>query len=85
MIADLADVLFGCWHSNYSFPVTDRLRKNPASRVTGMYVVCLDCGKEFPYDWAQMKVVENSRQYDGQMLDRITEQVKAAELAGGVR
>jgi hypothetical protein len=22
----------------------------------GTYVVCLDCGKEFAYDWAQMKV-----------------------------
>jgi len=21
------------------------------------YVVCLDCGKEFPYDWQQMKVI----------------------------
>jgi DNA-directed RNA polymerase subunit N (RpoN/RPB10) len=23
-----------------------------------MYVVCLDCGKEFAYDWQQMKVVQ---------------------------
>ena len=21
------------------------------------YVVCLDCGKKFPYDWSQMRVV----------------------------
>lgn len=21
------------------------------------YIVCLDCGKEFPYDWQRMKVV----------------------------
>ncbi|HET9742748.1 MAG TPA: hypothetical protein VFQ00_08365 [Terriglobales bacterium] len=25
--------------------------------VTGTYVVCLDCGKEFPYDWQEMKLV----------------------------
>ncbi len=25
--------------------------------VTGTYVVCLDCGKEFPYDWSKMKVL----------------------------
>ncbi len=25
--------------------------------ATGTYVVCLDCGKEFAYDWKQMKVV----------------------------
>jgi len=24
---------------------------------TGTYVVCLDCGKEFAYDWKLMKVV----------------------------
>jgi hypothetical protein len=30
--------------------------------TTGTYVVCLDCGKEFAYDWDQMKVLpENSR------------------------
>jgi hypothetical protein len=25
-----------------------------------MYVVCLDCGKEFPYDWREMKVISDS-------------------------
>jgi hypothetical protein len=25
--------------------------------------VCLDCGKEFPYDWRQMKVV-SARSYE---------------------
>ena len=29
--------------------------------VTGTYVVCLECGKEFPYDWHEMKVVEQGR------------------------
>jgi len=58
-MANLLDMLFGCWHSNYSFPLTRRRgqRKSPAAAVTGTYVVCLDCGKEFPYDWNQMKVV----------------------------
>jgi hypothetical protein len=22
------------------------------------YVVCLECGKELPYDWAKMKIVK---------------------------
>ena len=26
---------------------------------TGTYVVCLDCGKEFPYDWNAMKVLSS--------------------------
>jgi len=63
MITSLVDMFFGCWHKNYSFPITSRTgrRQSRAASVTGTYVVCLDCGKEFPYDWQQMKVVaENS-------------------------
>ena len=25
-----------------------------------MYVVCLECGKEFPYDWRQMKRIADA-------------------------
>jgi len=59
MIASLVDLFFGCWHKNYSFPITARAgqRRNEAAAVTGTYVVCLDCGKEFPYDWREMRVV----------------------------
>jgi hypothetical protein len=34
-------------------------RRSPAACVTGTYVVCLDCGKEFPYDWSQMRIVSS--------------------------
>jgi hypothetical protein len=59
MIAKLLDACFGCWHNHYSFPITVRpgSRRNTAASLTGTYVVCLDCGKEFPYDWQQMKVI----------------------------
>jgi hypothetical protein len=59
MVAKLIDLVFGCRHSHYSFPVTlrGRLRRPQAATLTGTYVVCLDCGKEFPYDWQQMKVI----------------------------
>ena len=58
MIADLMDILFGCWHSNYSFPLTAKTgNRAAAAQATGTYVVCLDCGKEFPYDWQDMKVI----------------------------
>ncbi len=61
MILNFFDMLFGCWHKNYSFPITAKgaKRQSPAASVTGTYVVCLDCGKEFPYDWQEMKVVSN--------------------------
>jgi hypothetical protein len=58
MITDLMDVLFGCWHTRYSFPIAaPEGRRVKAARATGTYVVCLDCGREFAYDWTQMKVV----------------------------
>ncbi len=60
MFVDVFDLLFGCWHRNYSFPITAKKANHNhshASRVTGTYVVCLDCGKEFPYDWNKMKVL----------------------------
>jgi hypothetical protein len=59
MVAKLFDVFFGCRHSRYSFPVTMRgaARCSQASSLTGTYVACLDCGREFPYDWDEMKVI----------------------------
>jgi hypothetical protein len=59
MLTTFVDALFGCWHKNYSFPISTRRgqRRSPAASVTGTYVVCLDCGKEFPYDWQEMKVI----------------------------
>jgi len=58
-MSGLLDFLFGCYHKNFSFPITKRRgpRLSPAASVTGTYVVCLDCGKEFPYDWQEMKVI----------------------------
>ncbi len=59
MFSKLLDAVFGCWHSHYSFPVTPRSRprRGSAACLTGTYVVCLECGKELPYDWKKMKVV----------------------------
>ncbi len=60
MLANVFDMLFGCWHRNYSFPITAKkanINHPHAADLTGTYVVCLDCGKEFPYDWNQMKIV----------------------------
>jgi hypothetical protein len=64
----LLNVLFGCTHKKLSFPITVRgaLRRNSAAAATtGTYVVCLDCGQEFPYDWSQMKVVRSTRDSSG--------------------
>jgi len=59
MIEKMYEALFGCRHSRYSFPVTIRkgARRPAAAALTGTYVACLDCGKELPYDWSEMKVI----------------------------
>lgn len=55
----ILDMLFGCWHKRLSFPISTKRgqRRVSAARQTGTYVVCLDCGKEFAYDWQQMRIV----------------------------
>jgi predicted transcriptional regulator len=58
MVSRILDALFGCGHKHYTFPMTIKKgRRSAAASVTGTYVVCLDCGKEFPYDWKQMRIV----------------------------
>lgn len=58
MLSRFLDSLFGCSHNHYGFPITvKKERRSAAALVTGTYVVCLDCGKEMPYDWKQMKIV----------------------------
>jgi hypothetical protein len=34
-------------------------RRSEAASITGTYVVCLACGKEFAYDWEAMKVIND--------------------------
>jgi len=58
MFHRVLDALLGCWHARYSFPITIKgANRGHAAFLTGTYVVCLDCGKELPYDWEQMKIV----------------------------
>ena len=61
MISNLFNALFGCGHMHYSFPITMRAasRRTSATTPIGTYVVCLDCGKEFQYDWHEMKIVSD--------------------------
>lgn len=46
------DLVFGCWHRNLSRPFT----------LSGWtYEVCLDCGKKFAYDRADIGCVVSQR------------------------
>ena len=63
LFSALWDVFFGCRHPHYSFPISRKILKqrSGAASTTGTYVVCLECGKEFAYDWEQMKVASPLR------------------------
>lgn len=47
MIRHLWSLLFGCPHSRVTFPQTRNERT---------YVACLDCGRELPYNWQEMRM-----------------------------
>ena len=66
MLAKLVERLFGCSHFDYSFPITIKSdRALYIDRPKGTYVVCLDCGRELPYDWNAMRVgVSQSRSWN---------------------
>jgi hypothetical protein len=72
MLTHLAEALFGCWHKNYSFPITvKRGERSAAASVTGTYVVCLECGKELPYDWKRMRVISLPQETPGAMAEPV--------------
>src|SRR6266849_10199227 len=52
MLNSVIERLFGCSHRRTTFPMTP---KRPSVRV-GAYVTCLDCGKEFAYNWNEMRL-----------------------------
>jgi hypothetical protein len=52
MLSSVLDSLFGCSHRRTTFPMTP---KRPTARL-GAYVSCLDCGKEFAYNWKEMRM-----------------------------
>jgi hypothetical protein len=70
MFAKVMDVLFGCRHSRYSFPLTIRpgSRRAAVSSRAGTYVVCLDCGREFSYDWQDMRIARSEPEKSARAL-----------------
>jgi len=51
--------LFGCGHKRITFPRTPaRDTQHSTGERHGTYVVCLECGQEFQYDWSQMTMGE---------------------------
>jgi hypothetical protein len=46
--------LFACLHRRTTFPRTSG--RTPVGTLPRTYIVCLDCGREIPYDWGRMRV-----------------------------
>jgi hypothetical protein len=61
MLQSLLNTFFGCSHQRTTFPQTPA-RKGAGYPAPGAinksstYVVCLDCGKEFAYNWNEMRL-----------------------------
>jgi len=51
-MASLISYLFGCSHERTTFPM--RTKRSSEANRQGTYIVCLDCGKEFDYNWKEM-------------------------------
>jgi hypothetical protein len=58
MINSFLTSLFGCNHRRTTFPMTRGRKSAGATATARTYVACLDCGKEFAYDWKSMSVGE---------------------------
>jgi hypothetical protein len=58
MITALLNSLFGCSHQRTTFPLTPSRKMASSANRHGTYVVCLDCGQEFRYDWKEMRIGE---------------------------
>ena len=56
MFQSLLNTFFGCSHQRTTFPLTPARSASAGATRNGTYVVCLDCGKEFAYNWEEMRV-----------------------------
>lgn len=65
MLQSILDAVMGCSHRRTTFPLT-LPREAGAAQLTqtsrsGAYVVCLDCGKEFAYNWKEMRIDRSTK------------------------
>jgi len=58
MLNALLNMLVRCSHRKTTFPLTSSRKLEASATHTTIehtYVVCLDCGTEFDYDWTGMR------------------------------
>ena len=81
MLSSFFDSLFGCSHQRTTFPMTP---KRPNARL-GAYVTCLDCGKEFAYNWNEMRMEQEPIAVTAQPLPSTRMTGRAQGLARPLR
>ncbi len=78
MFATVWKNFFGCSHKNTTFPITLRGAKAPHRQTEfDTYVVCLDCGKEFPYSWEEMHILPAET---GRAMAGVAEQARSFSI-----
>jgi hypothetical protein len=55
MFQAVLNAVLVCHHRRTTFPFTPG--RGAAAALPATYIVCLDCGKELPYDWSHMRVI----------------------------
>jgi hypothetical protein len=55
MFQAVLNAVLVCHHRRTTFPITPG--RGAAAALPATYIVCLDCGKELPYDWSHMRVI----------------------------
>lgn len=63
-LAGLVEWLFGCSHRRTTFPITargDDSTRGLEAPPKETYVVCLECGRQFAYDWTTMRLDSGGR------------------------
>jgi DNA-directed RNA polymerase subunit RPC12/RpoP len=78
MIDTLLNLLFRCGHRRLTRPVSAAAKPGTHSET---YVVCLDCGKQFAYDFTRMKIGKPLGAPQPDAPKRRSRTLKAAALA----
>ena len=66
------NLVFGCNHRRTTFPMTPVRKKSAGGQAetpADTYVVCLECGKQFVYDWENMRLGQPVDIADGSPAD----------------
>jgi hypothetical protein len=82
MLDSLYNLFFGCHHRRTSFPLSPSVK--PGAAHEDMYVVCLDCGKRFHYEWDLMRIGEPMEEPHAKTAARKKSKLRYAAIASAL-